>query len=60
MKNPDPALPISTQPPRSPVQLQELIRETAYELWEQRGREDGRDFDDWVTAEWEVTRNGKA
>ena len=52
MKNPDPALPISTQPPRSPVQLQELIRQRAYELWEQRGREDGRDFDDWVTAEW--------
>ena len=34
MKNPDPALPISTQPPRSPVQLQELIRQRAYELWE--------------------------
>jgi Protein of unknown function (DUF2934) len=60
MKNPDPALPISAQPPRSPVQLQELIRQRAYELWEQRGREDGRDFDDWVTAEWKVTRNGKA
>jgi hypothetical protein len=60
MKNSDPALPISAQPPRSPVQLQELIRQIAYELFEQRGREDGRDFDDWVPAEWEVTRNGKA
>ena len=29
MKNPDPALPISAQPPRSPVQLQELIRQIA-------------------------------
>ncbi len=41
-------------------QLQERIRQRAYELYEQRGREDGRDFDDWVTAESEVTRNCKA
>jgi hypothetical protein len=36
-------------------QLQEKIRQRAYELYELRGREDGRDFDDWLKAESEVT-----
>lgn len=36
--------------------LQEQIRRRAYELYEQRGREDGRDFDDWLQAESEVTQ----
>jgi len=41
--------------PESPEQVQERIRQRAYELYERRGREDGRDFDDWLKAESEVT-----
>ena len=32
------------------------IARVAYELYEQRGREDGRDFDDWLRAEAIVWR----
>jgi hypothetical protein len=35
--------------------LLEQIRRRAYELYEQRGREDGGDLDDWLQAESEVT-----
>lgn len=38
------------------AELQEQIRLRAYELYEQRGGEDGRDFDDWLQAESEVTQ----
>jgi len=31
------------------------IRVRAYELFEQRGREDGHDLDDWLQAEAEFT-----
>ena len=31
------------------------IRVRAYELFEQRGREDGHDLDDWLKAEAEFT-----
>lgn len=41
---------------QSPEKIQEKIRQRAYELYELRGREDGHDFDDWLTAESEVTR----
>lgn len=30
------------------------VRRRAYELWEQRGREDGKHEDDWYRAEKEV------
>jgi hypothetical protein len=40
--------------------LLETIRRRAYELFEQRGREDGHDFEDWITAELEVKRQTKA
>ncbi len=30
------------------------IRRRAYEIWEQRGRQHGRDADDWFRAETEV------
>jgi hypothetical protein len=36
------------------VELNNVIRVRAYELFEQRGREHGRDFDDWLRAEGEV------
>jgi hypothetical protein len=32
----------------------EQVRRRAYELWEQRGRQHGKDADDWFRAESEV------
>jgi hypothetical protein len=34
--------------------LQEQIRRRAYELYEERGRENGHDLADWLQAESEV------
>ena len=34
---------------------EEEIRRRAYVLYEQRGREDGHDLDDWLHAEAELT-----
>jgi len=34
---------------------EEEIRRRAYVLYEQRGREDGHDVDDWLHAEAELT-----
>ena len=31
------------------------VAERAYELYLERGRADGRDFDDWLAAERELT-----
>jgi hypothetical protein len=39
-----------------PQNLEEKIRQRAYELYEERGREDGRDFEDWLRAEEEITQ----
>jgi hypothetical protein len=36
--------------------LQEQIRRRAYELYEERGKDDGRELGDWLQAESEVTR----
>jgi len=41
----------------SPENTEDRIRQRAYELYEQRGREDGHDLDDWLTAEAEVNQN---
>lgn len=38
-------------------ELQEQIRLRAYELYEQRGGENGRELDDWLQAEAEVTQS---
>ena len=48
-----------TQSVPSPEEIQERIRQRAYELYEQRGREDGRDLDDWLKAESELTEKTK-
>ena len=37
-------------------ELQEQIRRRAHELYEERGRGDGRDLEDWLQAESEVTQ----
>lgn len=49
-----------SQAARSPEETQEQIRHLAYQLYEQRGREDGHDLDDWLTAESEVNAKVKA
>lgn len=40
--------------------LEEQIRVRAHEIYEQRGRDEGHDIDDWLQAEAELTRNSKA
>lgn len=42
----------------SPEQVREKIRKRAYEFFELRGKENGRDLDDWLKAESEVTGKG--
>ncbi len=39
----------------APENLEDRIRARAYELYEERGKEDGYDLDDWLRAEAEVT-----
>ncbi len=43
----------------SAEKIQEQIRQKAYELYEQRGRKDGHELDDWLKAESEVARRAK-
>jgi hypothetical protein len=48
--------PIKTNPGNivTDPKLEEEIRGRAYALYEQRGREDGHDIDDWLRAEAEL------
>jgi hypothetical protein len=43
--------------PRVKVEVSELIRRRAYELFEERGRQSGHDGDDWLRAEQEARSN---
>jgi Protein of unknown function (DUF2934) len=36
------------------IDPQEQIRRRAFEIYEQRGREDGHDLEDWLKAEAEI------
>jgi hypothetical protein len=36
---------------------EEQVRSRAFELYEQRGRADGHDLQDWLQAESEITSN---
>jgi len=53
------------RPPRashtteSDIVRQEQVRGRAYELYVQRRRENGHDFDDWLQAESEITQQSK-
>jgi hypothetical protein len=38
-------------------ELQEEVRRRAYELYEERGGGEGRELDDWLQAEAEVTQS---
>jgi hypothetical protein len=44
--------PIRPKPPD--VDVEEQIRQRAYQLYEQRGCQNGNDMEDWLTAEEEV------
>jgi hypothetical protein len=37
-----------------PINLDDEIRQRAYELWEQHGRESGRENEHWLLAEREI------
>jgi hypothetical protein len=59
VKNPKASVPIeqgtvSTMPASEPFPSHDSIRDRAYELYEQRGREDGREQQDWFKAEHEI------
>ncbi len=41
---------------KSPRELQDQIRRRAYELYEQRGSNDGHEVSDWLQAESEVAQ----
>jgi Protein of unknown function (DUF2934) len=38
-----------------PQGLKSQIRQRAFELYQERGREDGHELDDWLRAEEEIT-----
>ena len=52
--NPQAKRPVAVLKPKSPVDLQEEIRQRAYELFQERGGQHGFDQDDWLRAEAEV------
>jgi hypothetical protein len=54
---PNPKVTQTTKPTR---ELQQQIRCRAYEIFEQRGREEGHDKDDWLQAESEIVHQGAA
>jgi hypothetical protein len=51
-----PPLRTINQTTESTSDLQEQIRRRAHELYEQRGRDDGHELDDWLQAESEMTK----
>jgi hypothetical protein len=56
-----PAVKAARPAPEAHPNLEEEIRRHAYELYEERGREDGQDLDDWLRAEAEITaKNSKS
>jgi hypothetical protein len=48
--------PTSVQRENPVPNVEDEIRRRAYELYEQRGREDGHDLEDWFRAEEEVAQ----
>jgi Protein of unknown function (DUF2934) len=40
--------------PTALIPIEQQIQQRAYELFEQRGRADGHEFDDWLQAECEI------
>jgi hypothetical protein len=56
--NPKTPIPIKPKPPDS--ELDEQIRQRAYQLYEERGRLDGNANEDWLIAEEEVLGSRQA
>ena len=54
---PFPTSHIANEPPE---EIEEQIRQRAYQLYYERGAEDGHDLDDWLQAETEVRHKTKA
>ena len=52
-KEPSTLAPKSDEPPVL-IPIEQQIQQRAYELYEQRGRTDGHDWDDWLQAECEI------
>ncbi len=48
--------PTSVQRENPVPNVEDEIRRRGYELYEQHGREDGHDLEDWLRAEEEVTQ----
>jgi hypothetical protein len=42
-----------------PQHLEDDIRRRAYQFYEERGREEGHDLEDWLRAEEEITEEKK-
>ena len=57
-----PSVPIETDLPKTEgsSELQDRIRARAFQLYEQRGSHEGRDVDDWLQAEVELSPVDKA
>jgi Protein of unknown function (DUF2934) len=51
-----PAPPSDKQVAEYTVDVQDKIRNRAFELYEQRGRENGHDLEDWLRAESELVQ----
>jgi DUF2934 family protein len=51
----NPTRPMDSQPDEVPVP-EDAIRSRAHDIYERRGGEDGRDWDDWLQAERELRR----
>jgi hypothetical protein len=47
---------VAAAPKGDAVRSEEAIRQKAYDLYEQRGREEGHAMEDWLTAEAQITR----
>jgi hypothetical protein len=51
--------PTPTEANLNSPELEEQIRVRAYELYEQRGKDEGHEIDDWLQAEAELTGKTK-
>jgi hypothetical protein len=47
-------LTLKSDEPNVQIPIEQQIQQRAYELYEQRGRTDGRELDDWLQAECEI------
>jgi len=54
--NPPKKSPTSVTSEPQDLELKDQIRHRAYELYEGRGRQDGRELEDWFRAEAEITQ----